>query len=203
MLSPRWLWLKPNPTAPGFLRETEITIIIACWTQPGPGHSEYMILQCWVIPAKDISSACNWFVHIYKNPFGNLSNDARALHLVQPEPFSLIWTCELDTSTHAGEVPGSCCSRAGRGDHRVTGRVIAAGVRLLRLLFQPMPTECVQQSAPLIWYAFQKPPMHLWILCVCGLIIIVTVVIPFSSLCLQEHMPFLSLFFSFSVFKKK
>jgi hypothetical protein len=59
-----------------------------------------------------------------------VSNDARALHLVQPEPFSLTWTSELHTSMLAGEVPGSCCSGAGRGDHRVTGRVIAAEVEV-------------------------------------------------------------------------
>lgn len=78
----------PNPTALHFPRDQEP------WSLPAePARAwplcEYMILQCWVIPAKDISSACNWFVHIYKHWSGNWSCDARALPWMQPEPVTL------------------------------------------------------------------------------------------------------------------
>lgn len=88
LLSSRWLWLMPNPTALHFLRDQEPWSLPAELAKAWP-LCEYTILQCWVTPAKDISSACNWFVHIYKHWSGNWSCDARALPWMQPEPVTL------------------------------------------------------------------------------------------------------------------
>lgn len=164
---------------------------------------EYIILQCWVIPAKDISSACNWFVYIYKSPFRNWSSDARASHWVPPEPFSL--TRGLSGMAHtAPERIRDLAAGAGRavfpgGPRRVT----AVG----EVCFGSCSARSVQnvQNSLHLWYdtAFPKPPQSsLWILCVCGLIIIVTTIIPFSLFCLQGNIPKFFLSPSFSLWRE-
>lgn len=146
----RWLWLMPNPTTACFLRETEIScnhcLLMPAWAWT---LCEYFILQCWVIPAKDISSACNWFVYIYKNLIRNWSSDACALHRVQPEPCSLSWGLGGMMISSASGNPWPPCIRAGCAVFtKVTGCFIADGVEVCFGSEQlaPLTCYCISQA---------------------------------------------------------
>lgn len=129
-----------------------------------------MILQCWVIPAKDISSACNWFVHIYKNLLGNWSNDARALHWVQPEPFSLTMGL-VDWAGYFRIVlermrGSSCLGAGGELSTKVTGTFLHWwGRSWLWFCVSPVCTECLKQVCTFdMILHFQSHQSILWIL---------------------------------------
>lgn len=150
---------------------------------------EYILLQCWVIPAKDISSACNWFVYIYKNLFRNWFNDARASHWAQSKPCSL--PCGLGGMIRLAPatMPDTCL----REVHAVLTKISGAvhcwwGWGLLWF-----ETVC---TFDMILH-FPSHQSVLWILRVCGLIIIVTTIIPFSLFCLQGD---IRIFLSFLFF---
>lgn len=152
LLSSRWLWLMPNPRTAHFLRETEQTVIIACWRQPGPGHS-VNTFSCNVglfqpktfqVPVTDL------YIFI-KNLFKNWSNDARASHWVQSEPCSLpcgVGGVILRSTSDAAWCP---CLSAGRAILTGSqGQVIAGGVRF-----------ALVRNSLHFWHdiAFPKPPI--------------------------------------------
>lgn len=205
----RWLWLMPNPTTARFLRETERTIIIACWTQPGPGHS-VNILSCNVglfqpktfqVPVTDLYI----FIKIYSE-IGPMMHVLRTGCSRNPQPHLRTW---WDDPAQRQRGSWSHCHGA---DHAVFTKVTGAfhcwwGWGLLWFLFQPdmyrmFETVCTFD----VILHFQSHQSILWILCVCGLIIMVTTVIPFSPFCLQGNMPiFLSFLFClfFFLWKEK
>lgn len=198
----RWLWLMPNPTTACFLRETERTIIIACWTQPGPGHS-VNILSCNVglfqpktfqVPVTDLYI----FIKIYSE-IGPMMHVLRTGCSQNPSasPVDLVW---WSCTTPARIVISLLRSRPCRLHQGHRGISLLGGVEVcFGSCFSPICTECSKQSAPLMWYCISKATNPF-----CGfyvsvaLIIMVTTIIPFSPFCLQGNMPiFLSFLFFF------
>lgn len=197
----RWLWLMPNPITGGLLRETEKTIIIACWTQPGPGHS-VNTLSCNVglFQPKTFQSACNWFVYIYKKnpeigPMMHVLCTGYSQNLSASPVHLASWF--LGTPERNGDQAIRCLQE-------VTGHSLPVGLRFALVLTLAQYVQNVQNSLHL-WYdtAFPKPPIHFVDLRVCGLTIIVIMVIStiFSVLLARKH-AYLSMFFFFPLKRK-
>lgn len=163
LFSSRWLWLMPNPTTARFLRETERTIIIACWSQPGPGHSVNM-LSCNVglfqpktfqVPVTDLYI----FIKIYSE--------------IGPMMHVLRTGCSRNPSASPVDLAGCswaarerlvvsllpsrpCCLHQG---HR--GISSLAGLRFALVLVSARYVQNVRNSLHLRCdIAFPKPPIH-------------------------------------------
>lgn len=158
----RWLWLMPSPATALCLRETENRnhwLLNPAWAWT---LCEYIILQCWVIPAKDISSACNWFVYIYKNLFRN----APVMHVLRAGCSQNSSASPVDSagliahSTREGSwSPGSGAHRAVFS--KVTGISLLVGLRFALVLVSAWYVQNVRNGLH-HWYdtAFPEPPIH-------------------------------------------
>lgn len=154
----RWLWLMPSPATALCLRETEnhnhwLLNPAWAWTL-----CEYIILQCWVIPAKDISSACNWFVYIYKNLFRN----GPMMHVLHAGCSQNSSAPPVDSAGLIAHSTREGSWSPGSGAHCAVfkqghGHFVAGGVEVCSSsCFSLICTECPKQSAPLIWYCISR-----------------------------------------------
>lgn len=158
----RWLWLMPNPTTTRFVRETERTIIITCWTQPGPGHS-VNILSCNVglfqpktfqVPVTDL--------YIFIKIYSEIGPMMHVLHTgcsgnPSASPVDLGWFCvapERSVILLLGSRPCRLCQ-----GHR--GISLLVGLRFALVLVSARYVQNVPNSLHLRYdTAFPKPPIH-------------------------------------------
>lgn len=185
----RLLWLMPNSTTAHFLRETEQTVSIACWRQPGPGHS-VNTFSCNVglfqpktfqVPVTDL--------YIFIKIYSEIGPMMHVLHTwCSPSPAASPVDLVADPRSASGELPAS--ERPCRFDQDLRGSSVLEGLRFA-LIWNSLH----------LWHdtAFPSHQSILWILRVCGLIIIVPTIIPLSLFCLQGN-TYLS---KFSFFLKK
>lgn len=158
----RWLWLMPNPTTAHFLRETERTIIIACWTQPGPGQFVNILSRnvglfqpkTFQVPVTDLYI----FIKIYSE-IGPMTHVLRTGCSRKPStsPVDLVgWPCVAGRTVSSLWRSRPCCLHQG---HR--GISLLAGLRFALVLVSARYVQNVQNSLHLRCdTAFPKPPIH-------------------------------------------
>lgn len=188
----RWLWLIPNCTTVRFLRGTERTIIIACWTQPGPGHS-VNTLSCNVglfqpktfqVPVTNLYI----FIKIYSE-IGPMMHVLCTGCSQSPSASPVLlgkWFCRAPERRWCSLGAG-CATRSVSLLVGLRFALVLVSARMYRMF----KTVC---TFDMILH-FQSHQSILWVLCVCGSVIIVDNLFLF---CLQGNIPiFLSCYFFF------
>lgn len=158
---------------------------------------EYVILWCWVIPAKDLFQVPVTDLYIFIEIYSEIGP---VMHVLRTGCSQNPSASPVDLVGWFHVAPERICGltaleRAMLSLPRSRAFHYWWGWGLLWFLFPPdmyrtFKTVC---TFDMILH-FQSHQSILWILCVCGLIIIVTTIIPFSPFCLQGK---ISIFLSF------